>query len=478
MHNPLKNILEPKFITGLEIDADSISAVEVLNSRKGLEITRLASQKVENPDNIHEELSEFFERERLKREMIVSCLPAAYSFIREISVPFYSPKKLRQILKYQVEPCIPYPIEDMVVDYLPSRRGAPVLAAAAPKKILSEHIKTFSMAHLDPKVVSVDSIALFFLYLHTHKWEPGSPVAIIHFARDSTSILIMDGPSLEFIRVLPGKTKGIKDIVETFGLYRFKMKDVPVTEILLTGRLCGGENAVERLQSAVNIKTSIWRPFDAIDHNQGDISPRQQAELSVPLGLAICPVVSPTKPFDLRREEFRSDKTLIDPKRASTVGIYIFLILGFLGFNLYYKVNVQERVYNQLRRQTKQVFLHAFPQTKTIVKGRELTQMKQKIDEEMGKYQWLEESTEKASTLDILMILSRSIPNSLDVKVDNILIEGNEIRLDGNASSFETVDNLEKALKGEGRFKTVKLVSAKIDQKGKGVKFNFAIEKD
>ncbi len=200
--------------------------------------------------------------------------------------------------------------------------------------------------------------------------------------------------------------------------------------------------------------------------------------MSVPLGLAICPVGSPTKPFDLRREEFRSDKTLIDPKQASTVGIYIFLILGFLGFNLYYKVNVQERVYNQLRRETKQVFLHAFPQTKTIVKGRELAQMKQKIDEEMGKYQWLEESTEKASTLDILMILSRSIPNSLDVKVDNILIEGNEIRLDGHASSFETVDNLEKALKGEGRFKTVKLVSAKIDQKGKGVKFNFAIEKD
>ncbi|MFQ5976433.1 MAG: PilN domain-containing protein [Candidatus Hydrothermarchaeales archaeon] len=62
--------------------------------------------------------------------------------------------------------------------------------------------------------------------------------------------------------------------------------------------------------------------------------------------------------------------------------------------------------------------------------------------------------------------------------MDNISVEGKEIRLDGRASSFETVDRLEKKLTDTGFFKTIKLVGAKIDKKDKAVKFNFAIEKE
>jgi len=122
--------------------------------------------------------------------------------------------------------------------------------------------------------------------------------------------------------------------------------------------------------------------------------------------------------------------------------------------------------------------MEAFPEAANIVKGRELAQLSQKIEEGTGKYRWLGHITSEGKALDVLRILTRSMYGFSDVKIDNISIEEKEIRLDGRTSSFETVDKLEKKLAGTGYFKAIKLVGAKTDKKEKAVKFNFAIEKN
>jgi len=69
-----------------------------------------------------------------------------------------------------------------------------------------------------------------------------------------------------------------------------------------------------------------------------------------------------------------------------------------------------------------------------------------------------------------------SIPSSLSIKIENLLIDGNKVEIEGYAPSFEAVDELEKALKRNHMFKTIKLVSAKTNKREKGIRFDFTIQ--
>lgn len=477
MFNPLKVFLTPKFVVGLEVDSRFISAVRVCKALNNLEIDHIAFRELENTENLGEELREFFRTENLEHDMLITCLPTSRAIVRQISVLFDNPKKLNQIVKYQMEPYVPHPIEDMVVDFLPPRPGGDVITVGVLKKTLSEHLKSLSEADLEPKVVSLDDLALFLLYLHNHPGNSGQAVSIVSLGKGKKVVQIINGGRLEFIRVLPEGTGDIEDLVETFNLYGLKNPDTPLSEILVTGHLGNDGDMAETMESVMKIKTSVWRPFDEIKHGLGDIQTDLQTRLSVPLGLAIRMVNPSPKGFDLRKEEFVISHSM-NLKGMSFFVISLILLFGLLTFNLYHNLYTEERRYTELKKNTRQLFLRAFPEVTNIIKGRELAQLGHKIDEEMNRYQWLENITNDGTVLNVLMILTKSIHGFSDVKIANISVEGKEIRLDGRASSFETVDRLEKKLTNTGFFKTIKLVGAKMDKKDKAVKFNFAIEKE
>ena len=100
-----------------------------------------------------------------------------------------------------------------------------------------------------------------------------------------------------------------------------------------------------------------------------------------------------------------------------------------------------------------------------------------KIEQETGKYQWLQELTSGASVLEVLTILTRTMSGFDDVQTDDLSIEGKDIRLHGRAASFKTVDRLKQEFIGMKVLKTVRLLDAKMDKKEKMVKFNFVLEK-
>jgi len=477
MFNPLKEFLTPKYVVGLAVDSGFISAVRVYNALNSVEIDHAAFKEVEDPEDMVQELREFLDTENLVDDTLITCLPTSQAVVRQISVLFDNVKKLDKIIKYQMEPYVPHPIDEMIVDFLPPGPDGDVLTIGVPKTVLSEHLKGLSRADVFPKAVGLDDIALFSLYLNNHSGGSSQAVSIINLSKAKTVVQIISGKRLEFMRILPDGAENIEELMETFKIYHLKNPDVPLDEILLTGHLEDDGDMAETIGSHMKIRTSVWRPFDEIKHRLGDMETPLQARLSVPLGLAVSVANPPHKAFDLRKEEFVIASS-VNPKRMSFFVFSLLLLLGFFTFNLYHNLHMQEQRHTELKRNTWQVYREAFPQSVNPIKGRELAQLSQKIEEGVGKYRWLEHITREGTVLDVLRLLTRSIVEFSDVKIDNISMEEKEIRLDGRASSFETVDKLEKKLASTGFFKTVKLVGAKIDKKDKAIKFNFAIEKN
>ena len=477
MINPFKEFLSVRFVVGLDIHEDFMGAIQIFNSLTGPEIDRIAFREVKDFEKIDKELEEFFREENLKGEMVITCLPTSRAIIRQLARSLGDVKKLGKIIKYQMEPHVPYPIDDMVVDFLPPQPGGEVFTAAVEKRFLSEHLELLSRANLQPDVVSLDDFALTYLYGYGNEESPEHPVSIIHVTAEKTAIQVVDRNGLDFIRVLPDGAGTVEAILETFRLYQIRKPDLKLGRILLTGRGAAFPQLGEQLSLQTQVETALWRPFDKIKHQLGAVETDLQAGLSVPLGLALSSLNTSSKGFDLRKEEFEISTAMNLKQMFIYMISAILLLAGLFTFNLYHGIYVQQRRHTELNKRITQLLISTFPDTGNIANGQEAIQMSQKIDEGRAKSLWLEDFTSQETVLDVLMMLTKAISEFSDVRINNLTIDGKEIRVNGQSSSFEVVDKLKEKLTISGFFKETKLVGAKMDKKDKAVKFNFALER-
>jgi hypothetical protein len=171
------------------------------------------------------------------------------------------------------------------------------------------------------------------------------------------------------------------------------------------------------------------------------------------------------------------------PKRAgnlkwplSTFFCALILLTGLATFQIYQKLHRERNRYSTLNTEVAEVFKSTFPGARNAIKGREREQMRQRINEERGKYQWLPRTMAQGPVLETLMVLTRAVSGFPDVKVENISIEEGTVHFDGSASSFKTVDSLKGRLANLESFREVKLVGAKMDNRDRVVKFSFVME--
>jgi len=477
MMNPLKDFLKPKYVVGLQVKDGFIGAVQLYVGLKGPEIDRAVFIEVADSDRFQGELKRLFQEGGFKREMIVTSLPSSKAFIREISLPLSHPKKVEKIIKYQMEPYLPCPVEDVLVDFLYPGADGGVLTFGVEKKYLTEHLALLSGAGIEPDAVTLDDIALFSLYLYKHGGESEQPIAIVNQDGESLVVQIIHKKKLDFIRIVPDN---VDQLADTFRFYRMKRPGLSVGEIYFTGN--GSSGAGEKAQvlgSRTGIKTMLWRPFDEMRDRLDKTISLLQPKLGVPLGLAIGAVYPPEKSLDLRREEF-VPKTYFNLRKLFLfMGAGLLLLAVLLTVNAYQKAYYQERQYNRLQAQVRQVFTEAFPDAvQRIVRGQEVAQLEQKISEEMSQYQGLEEAAGREKILEVLLSLSRIISEDPDVQIENASVEGKDIRIDGRTASFEAVDRLTSRLTKAGQFKNIKLVGARMDKKDNAVTFNFALERN
>ncbi|HYQ60696.1 MAG TPA: type II secretion system protein GspL [Desulfatiglandales bacterium] len=477
MMNPLKDFLRPKYVVGLQVKEGFIGAVQIYVGLKGPEIDKAVFIEVADPERVQEELKRLFHEEGFKKEMIVTSLPSSKALIREISLPISQPKKVEKVIKYQMEPYLPCPVEEVLVDFLHPGTDGGILTFGVEKKYLAEHLALLAGAGIEPDAVTLDDIALYSLFLYKHGGETEQPIAIVNQDGEKLVVQIIRKKMLEFIRILPDDADQLAD---TFRFYRMKRPDLSVEEIYFAGN--GSSAAHEKaqaLQSKTSIKTMVWRPFDEMRDRLDKTISLIQPKLGVPLGLAIGAVYPPEKSLDLRREEFVPKTYFNLRKMFLSMGVGLLLLAALLTVNVYQKAYYQERQYNRLQAQVRQVFTEAFPDaTQRIVRGQEVAQLEQKIAEEMSQYQGLEEAAGREKILDVLLSLSRIISEDPDVQIENASVEGKDIRIDGRTASFEAVDRLTGRLTKAGLFKNIKLVGARMDKKDNAVTFNFAMERN
>ena len=161
--------------------------------------------------------------------------------------------------------------------------------------------------------------------------------------------------------------------------------------------------------------------------------------------------------INFRKGEF-AFRAEIDRFRRKTrhVWIGILVLLLLIGGNLTLKYRIQAARYDELKVELRQMFNEMFPNVQTVV------------DEVHQAQTFVEELKKKAalfgqgelSALGIIGELTDRIPKDLEIKVRELVIETERVRLEADTESFDAVDRIKAALDRSPFFEEVEIADA------------------
>ncbi|MBW2095603.1 MAG: PilN domain-containing protein [Deltaproteobacteria bacterium] len=472
-------IFKPRTVVGLQVTGTTLTLVKVVNTLKGPEIAEIRSRTLAGQEDSVEQLRALFDRPVLKYDMLVTSIPSCLGSFRRIPVPFQKRRKLDKIIKYQLEPYIPSPIEDVLVDYLPAGSDGNAVAVGLDKETLKGHLALLRSAGLEPDMVVLDEAAIFSLYeaaFRDHDMEQ-DPIAIIHFGEGFVGIQVASKDAVKFVRILPGSGDIISAIGDTFNIYALQEESRPPHRLFFVGTYPAEDEFAKKIERVTGIRVKAWVPWKKLKNRSQDFSRSNPARFAVALGAALSPSTAPSRPFNFRKDEFSIESVVELKRKMGTVLVLLLFLGGMLTFHLYQKEHMQTQRYREVKKQARSVFLSTFPGTARIVKGQELVQMRQKMAEERARLAWIKNVDQEDTVLQVLKAITKQMAQFPDLYLENFSLDGSEVEIEGNAMSFETVDKLKEAFQGSNMFTSVKLTGAKTTRQERKVKFQMKLVK-
>ncbi|MGB8367227.1 MAG: pilus assembly protein PilM, partial [Candidatus Babeliales bacterium] len=212
-----------KRIVGIDIGKTHINAVLVYMRGKTITIERCIEEKIENgtaanhDERIIAALRIIFEQIG-SYDAVYTTLSSSLVVFKELKLPFLSREKIEMVVNFEVEPLLPFPLQDAVVDFIitkqvPEEKSSEILVAAVQKKHIVHCLEIFGQAKILVDKVIVDFFALYSLYkrIPIYNQLRGS-VVLIDFGFQSIRIAYLFDGQLRLIRTI---NQGISHIAIT-----------------------------------------------------------------------------------------------------------------------------------------------------------------------------------------------------------------------------------------------------------------------
>ncbi len=144
-----------------------------------------------------------------KTTQINVSLPSSAVVFKEMRLPFTDYDKINMVIRFEVEPLLPFAPQDTIVDFIITdvnhqEQSSQVLVAATRKQSVAEYLSLFEQAQIDPDRITVDMFCLYGLYTQVPTYESqDGTVILLEIDIESTRLLAIHNKHLRIIRTLP-----------------------------------------------------------------------------------------------------------------------------------------------------------------------------------------------------------------------------------------------------------------------------------
>lgn len=384
---------------------------------------------------------------------IVSSIPGAFFTQRTIPFPFADRKRLEKALPFEMEDVIPLSLDDVVLDHIVLDSGArvkekdrlkefPVLGMVLPKTILRQHLDLLASAGVDPQVIVPSPVGLSVVA--TMMKSEGC--ALFLCGRD---LCLKSGDTIKAVRHFAdtGPTAGLAHTLQALET-EYKER---VDKAFL---LCGDEGS-----QSVLADRGIAGEIVAAEYGG------KKAADAVSLGLALMGEIN------FRKGEFAYRIADEGARRRKRVLVAAGAAAAFFAVvNLGVKLFVVQSSYGRLDREIKDIYRKTFPEAKVVADP--VRQMRDKLNEAQKKFGVLGTGS---SALDVMKAVTEGVPKEVRVSFTEFNLEGERLRLQGEAGSFESVDKVKAELQKAVPFAEVTVLDTRMGVDSK-VKFRMDIK--
>lgn len=479
-----------QIVIGLDIGSYSIKAVEIVNTFNSYEISNFYENVIPEVEQISPDvllpacMEQLFKENDLHADRIITAIRGQYISSRIQTFAFADQRKIAGAVMAEVEDAVPFNLDDMIVDHqiLGTVGGKTVVLVVMTKKVfLKNFLEHLQKVSIDPKLVDVDSLALYNLTSHMSV-SPDICYGLVDIGHEKTSVCLVQNGILkmfrsinlggrylsEFLardlevnfseaqrlkhrvsRVLCDGDQGAnlnaedKDIAERLTLasnsiikelgrtlYAFKnWEKTPVSQIFLSGGTSRIQNFDRFLQEQLEIEVVPNR----LEHTALKISPNIHRFMpvmpqSVAIGLRAVSAVKRHSQINLRRGEFayvQDYEAILRWVGAATKVIGVALMLLFVSY--FFRSFFYNKQITALNEQYQKEFVAMFPDAKksatATTKFKKLrneanSRLQSEINQRRRAVDEFIHSNSGSAALLLLNAISQNLPSSEKVKVD------------------------------------------------------------
>ena len=228
-----------KEVVGLDIGSHAIKLVELKLKGKSKELISFGVQVLQ-PDAIVEGaiidamavadgISTLVSTQNVKKKLVATSISGSAVIVKKITLPrVASPEELHESVRWEAEQYIPFPIEEVNLDYTilgkaTKGEAIDVLLVAAKKDIVGFYSNAITQAGLKPVVMDIDAFAIQNAFEINYKdiVDSSEVVALLNFGASKININIIKGENSLFTRdIAIGGNAITEAIMRDFNLSR------------------------------------------------------------------------------------------------------------------------------------------------------------------------------------------------------------------------------------------------------------------
>ena len=503
----------PETIVGLDIGAAAIKAVAVeAKGRTDVRVRAAETVRLSHEVDPDAALKILAERMSLSSVRCVISLPASEIMFRQVTLPFRDEGRIRKALPFEVEPMLPVPVDEIVLDYLKLPSGK-LLVAAAVKQKVRMWIQRVEAALGPVFAVDVDGVLLHAAWMYSGGATGGgilldvgeSVTCAVFYDADAivqirsfafggqaiTEALARDldcdpeaaeavkrsgrhtGESVEAREVCRRFCDQLKNTVEFMSISEtFRRNPDRIT-------LTGGGALFEPLQKQIEETFGQTPEFlDVARSGQSEIDPTFRGDfLPQVFNTALAAAKrarSPKQSLNFRTGELAagtsSNNFAGQLKRFAVFGAVALLLFSA---GVYLDYHAQALRASQLKEQIRVIFARHAGQGAVMVDP--VGQLKTRLAESQKTY-GLYEGMPDVTVVELLGEISTRIPPAIDLKLTSFYYENKIILVKGEANTMENVSTVKNELANSPHFKEVALGSTSMGPDGSKVNFDLRME--
>ncbi|MDX2226012.1 MAG: type IV pilus assembly protein PilM [Verrucomicrobiae bacterium] len=199
-------------VIAVDLGAGAVKVGEFMRTRTGLSLNRFflsdlnldpAAKEEEVRDKTTQALISIFKENNIRNKSIYYAISAQSVFTKFIKLPpIDKPEKIKQIIRYEAQQNVPFPIDQVAWDYqMIGQEGGfelEVALLAVKSEIIESHYAMLRQCGLNPLVTDVSALALYNAYQYNYEHTAGCTL-LIDVGATTTNLVFVE-PTRFFCR--------------------------------------------------------------------------------------------------------------------------------------------------------------------------------------------------------------------------------------------------------------------------------------